>query len=449
MPIWNPRMECMVRADLEQLQLERLQAVVNRVWEGVPWYRRRLEELELMPEHIRSLEDLRLLPFTEREDLRRGYPYDMFAVPLREVVRIHFSPGAQGPPTVSASTKNDLRHWRELAARVLSAGGMSKDDVVQISFGQGLLSDAFGLYQGAEEIGASVVPVSAGAMEQQLNIMLDFRTTALVGTPSYALQLGEALEERGLPKSGLHLRWGMLGGEPWTEEARGVIEAKLGISATDNYRVSELMGPGISGECEEHKAGLHLNEDHFLCEVVDPETGEPLPAGETGELVVTTLTREALPVIRYRTRDLTSLHVEPCPCGRTTARMNRVFRRTDDMMIVGGVKVFPSQLEAVLLAAEGVGPQYQVILERVGGADRLEVQVEVSSALLTGDVRHLLATEGRLRRQLAEALGVAVEVRFVEARSITRGPEGGRRVIDRRASEGGDAPARRDAGPEA
>ena len=419
MPIWNPRIETAPRADIEQLQLERLQAIVNRIWERVPFYRRRFEELGFMPEHLRSLDDLRLLPFTLKEDLRRGYPYDLFAVPLREVVRVHASSGTTGPPTVVGYTKNDVRHWRELVARVLSAGGITKDDVIQISFSYGLLTTAFGLHQGAEEIGASVIPVSAGAVERQIEIMQDFRTTALAGTPSHALQIAEALEEARVPRSSLHLRWGMLGSEPWTEEVRAKIESRLGISATDNYGISEVMGPGVSGECEEQKDGLHINEDHFLCEIVDPGSGEVLPPGETGELTITTLTKEALPILRYRTGDLTSLNPRPCPCGRTLARMARVFRRTDDMIIVGGVKVFPSQIAAVLTEIEGVEPQYEVIVDRSGPVDKLEVRVEVSTHLLTGDVGHLLRTQNLLAQKLQKALGVTTEVRMVEPKSTT------------------------------
>jgi phenylacetate-CoA ligase len=457
-------METMPRVDLEQLQLERLQVIANRVWERVPFYRRRFEELGLVPEHVRSLEDLRLLPFTVKEDLREGYPYELFAVPLREVVRIHASSGTTGAPTVGGYTKNDLRHWRELAARVLSAGGVTKDDVIQIAFNYGLLTDAFGMHQGAEEIGASVIPVSAGSTEQQITIMQDFRSTALVGTPSYALQIAEALEERGVARSRLHLRWGIFGAEPWAEAMREMIQERLGISASDNYGISEVMGPGVSGECsvgregqgasgaerraEENKlrrgasdappCGLHINEDHFLCEIVDPESGESLPSGQTGELVITTLTKEALPVIRYRTGDLTSLSLEPCGCGRTLARMARVSSRTDDMLIVGGVKVFPSQIEGILLQIEGVEPHYQVIVDRVGGRDLLEVQVEVSSALLSGDMRHLLQTQNLLRQRLEAALGLTAEVRLVEPRTIGRSRDRAQRTIDRRKREGGD-----------
>ncbi len=437
MPIWNRRAETMSRPELAQLQLERLQVTANRVWESVSFYRRRFEAMGLIPERIRSLDDLRLLPFTVKEDLRKGYPYELFAVPLREVVRLHASSGTTGPPTVVGYTTNDLAHWRELVARVLSAGGLTRDDVVQIGFTYGLLTSAFGLHQGAEEIGASVIPVSAGAPERQLGIMQDFRTTALVGTPSYALQIAAAVEERGVARSSLHLRWGVLGFEPWPEALRRRIESRLGITATDIYGVSELMGPGVSGECVEARAGLHINEDHFLCEIVDPDSGEALPPGETGELVVTTLTREALPVLRYRTGDITSLDPTPCACGRTLARMARVFSRTDDLIIVEGVRVMPAQVEAVLEEVEGVEPRYQLIVDREGGADRLELRVEVQGALLTGDVRHLMRTQATLRQRLQTALGLTVDVRLVESRTIAGSGDRARRVIDRRRQEGG------------
>ena len=438
MPIWNPRVERMPRAELEQLQLERLQAVLNRTWESVPFYRRRFEQLGLMPEHIRSLEDVRLLPFTVKEDLRTGYPYDLFALPLREVVRIHASSGATGSPTVVGYTKNDLRNWSELVARVLSAGGATKDDVIQISFSYGLLTDAFGFHQGAEEIGASVIPVSAGAPEQQINIMRDFRTTALAGTPSDALRIAEALEEFGVARSSLHLRWAMLGSAPWPESVRSRIESLLGVSATDNYAISEVMGPGVSGEGEENKHGLHINEDHFLCEVIDPDTGEALPPGTTGELVITTLTKEAIPILRYRTRDLTSIDPSPCPCGRTLARMARVFSRTDDMLIIGGVKLFPAQIEQTLSEVEGVEPHYRLIVDQVGGVDRVEVQVEVSGALLAGDIGLLLRTQNLLRQKLQDELGLSAELKLVESRTIGPVEHPSQRIVDRRRTEGGE-----------
>ncbi len=449
MPIWNPRIETMPRVDLEQLQLERLQVTANRVWDGVPFYRRRFAEMGLMPEHIRSRDDLRLLPFTERSDLHRGYPYDLFAVPLREVVRLHSATDVTGAPTVMGYTKNDLRNWRELVARVLTAGGISKEDVIQISFSYGLLTDAFGFHQGAEEIGASVIPVSAGAVEQQIGIMQDFRTTTLVGTPSYALRIAEALRDRNVPRSSLHLKWAILGTEPWSEVLRDRLQSLLGVSATDNYGVPEAMGPGVAGECEGVKEGMHLNEDHFLCEVIDPDTCEPLPPGEVGELVITTLTKEALPIIRYRTGDLTSLNCEPCSCGRTFARMGRVSSRTDDTFVVSGVRISPAQIETVLHSClrqtrqgeqvEGMEPHYQVVLDREAGVDTMEVRVEVPSALFastTGDVGHLVRTQNEMRGQIEAALGVPVRLRFVEPSSVERAGAQERRIIDRRATGG-------------
>ncbi len=425
----------MSRVDLEQLQLERLQVTANRAWDGIPFYRRRFEEFGLMPERLRAREDLRLLPFTEKDDLRRGYPYDLFAVPLREVVRIHSSPSPTGTPTVMGYTKNDLRNWRELVARVLCAGGVTKEDVLQISFSYGLLTDAFGFHQGAEEIGASVIPVSAGAVEEQISIMQDFRTTVLVGTPSYARRIAETLQDRGIPRSSLHLKWAVLGTEPWSEELRTEIESLLGVSATDNYGIAEVMGPGVAGECEEYKCGLHLNEDHFLCEIVDPSTGEPLPPGATGELVITTLAKEALPLLRYRTGALTSITEEPCACGRTFARMARVHRRTDDMFIVSGVQLTPAQIESVLREVEGVEPHFEVILDREGGADTMEVRVEVASGMFasaSGDVRYLVRTQNHLRQRLEEALGVSINVRLVEPSSLGETLGKTRQVTDRR-----------------
>ncbi len=440
MPIWNPRIETMPRVDLEQLQLERLQVIANRAWDGIPFYRRRFEECGLMPEQIRSLDDLRRLPFTEKEDLRRGYPYDLFAVPLREVVRIHAVPSPIGAPTVMGYTKNDLRNWRELVARVLSAGGVTKEDVIQISFNYGLLTDAFGFHQGAEEIGASVIPVSAGAVDEQITIMQDFRTTALVGSPSHALRIAEALRDRGIPRSGLHLKWAILSTEAWSEEMRQEIQSLLGVSATDNYGLAEAMGPGVAGECE-YKCGLHLSEDHFLCEIVNPSTGEPLPAGETGELVITTLGKEALPLLRYRTGDLTSLTPQPCACGRTSARMAQVVSRTDDMFVVSGVRLRPEQIEAVLKEADGVTPHFQVILDREGGVDSMEVRVEVASGLFdsaAGDVSFLVRTQNALRSRLESALGVATNLRLVEPRSLGEAPEASPRIVDRRRAKGGE-----------
>ena len=439
MPIWSPDNETLSRPELEQIQLERLQASVNRAYKNVAFYRKRFGELNIAPEDVQSLADLRKLPFTAKDDLRENYPYDMLAVPLREVVRIHASSGTTGKPTVCGYTADDLRTWSELVARILSAGGVTKDDLVQISFAYGLFAGGFGLHYGAERIGASVIPASSGDTQRQVQIMQDFRTTALVGTPTYALQIAEAMDDMGVNPKGLALRVGLFGGEPLSERMRQEIESRLSISATDNYGLSEVIGPGVSGECD-RKNGLHISEDHFIAEIVDPESGEPRGPGEAGELVLTTLTREAMPIVRFRTRDITSLTFEPCACGRTTARMSRVMHRTDDMLIIRGVNVYPSQIEEVLLQVEGVEPHYLVVVERKSGVDTVQVQVEVPGALLTGDVSHLLRTQELLRQRLEAALGLTVEVKLVEPRTIARSEQRAQRVIDRRNREGTDSP---------
>jgi len=333
---WEPEKERMTREALEQLQLERLQSTLYRVGTHVPFYRRKFEELQLDYDNFRDLRDLRKLPFTTKQDLRDNYPYGLFAVPLRDVVRVHSSSGTTGVATVVGYTRNDIKNWSNLVARVLTAAGVTADDVIQIAFGYGLFTGGFGLHYGAERIGASVIPISSGNTKRQIQIMQDFKTTALVCTPSYALIIADTLMEMGINPSGLSLRVGLFGAEPWSEAMRREINEKLSIVATDNYGLSEVMGPGVAGECRECN-GLHINEDHFLVEVIDPVTLEPVEPGETGELVITTLTKEAFPMIRYRTRDLTRLLPEPCPCGRTFARMERITGRSDDMLIIKGV----------------------------------------------------------------------------------------------------------------
>jgi phenylacetate-CoA ligase len=355
----------------------------------------------------------------------------MLAVPLREVVRVHASSGTTGKPTVCGYTAEDLRTWAELVARILSAAGVAKDDVVQVSFGYGLFTGAFGLHYGAERIGASVIPASAGHTERQIQIIQDFHTTALVGTPSYALHIAEVMADMGVNPKGLSLRTGLFGGEPWSERMRQEIESRLGIEATDNYGLSEVLGPGVSGECE-HKDGMHIAEDHFIAEVVDPETGEPLGPGTEGELVLTTLTREAMPVLRFRTRDITSLSFEPCRCGRTTARMSRVMHRTDDMLIIRGVNVYPSEVEAVLTEVEGVEPHYQIVLERKGALDEFQLLVEVSPEIFAGAVSSLVEMEETIQSKVTAALGVAPTVKLVEPRTLERTSGKARRVTDRR-----------------
>jgi phenylacetate-CoA ligase len=429
--IWQPEYECMDRGHLMDLQLERLQAAVDRVYQRVPFYREAFSRLKLHPRDIRSLEDLPLLPFTTKADLRESYPYGMFAVPLREVVRIHSSSGTTGKPTVVGYTRSDLATWSDLVARFLTAGGVTSEDVVQISFGYGLFTGGFGLHYGAERIGASVIPVSAGNTQRQIMIMQDFKTTALVCTPTYALYLSEVMAEMNIDPHTLCLRVGLFGSEPWSENMRQQIEERLGILATDNYGLSEIIGPGVAGECEQ-KDGLHLFEDHFLPEVIDPESGEVLPHGREGELVLTTLTKEAFPLIRYRTGDITSLNPAPCRCGRTLVRMSRVFGRTDDMLIIRGVNVYPSQIEQVLLEMDGTLPHYQIIVDRKGALDMLEVRVEVSEKIFFDEMKKQRALVEKIEERLRSVLGLSAQIKLVEPRSIERFEGKARRVVDRR-----------------
>jgi phenylacetate-CoA ligase len=421
----------MARPDIEQLQLERLQARVNRAYRNVRFYHRKFKEYGVEPEDIITLDDIRRLPFTTKDDLREAYPYEMFSVPLREIVRIHSSSGTTGSPTVVGYTKNDLRNWAELVARVISAGGVTKNDVVQITFGYGLFTGGFGIHYGAERVGASVIPVSAGNTQRQIRIMQDFKTTALVGTPSYALHVAEVMEEMGVKREQLALRLGLFGGEPWSERMRQEIEDRLHITATDNYGLSEVMGPGVSGECE-YKCGLHINEDHFYAEVINPDTLEPLPYGHEGELVITTLTKDGMPLIRFRTRDITRLNPEPCKCGRTMMRMDRVMRRTDDMLIVKGVNVYPSQIESILLEIEGVEPHYQIILDRKGALDEMTILVEVSRELFTDSMSRLVDLEKKILDKIHSSIGVSARLKLVEPRTLERSQDKAIRVIDNR-----------------
>jgi len=428
---WEQDKECISREDLAQLQLERLQSTLYRVATHVPFYRRKFKELALSPEEIASLDDLRKLPFTTKQDLRDNYPYGLFAVPLREVVRIHASSGTTGQATVVGYTHNDIKNWASLVARILSAAGVTKDDVVQIAFGYGMFTGGFGLHYGAEAVGASVIPMSSGNTKRQIQIMQDFRTTALVCTPSYALLMADIMEEKGINLNALSLKFGLFGGEPWSEAMRNEIQNKLNIIATDNYGLSEVMGPGVAGECQERK-GLHINEDHFLVEVINPDTLEPVAPGEIGELVITTLTKEAFPVIRYRTRDLTRLLPEPCPCGRTLTRMQRVLGRTDDMLIIKGVNVYPSQIEEVLFEIEGVKPHYQLVVEREGRLDKVTVLVEVSEAIFFDQMKKQRQMIDLIKKRLATELGISVEIKLVEEKSLERSEGKAKRIVDKR-----------------
>lgn len=428
---WDKEKECMDREELEQLQLERLQSTIHRVYMNVPFYRKRFDALGINPDDFERLKDIRKLPFTTKDDLRDNYPYGLFAVPLREVVRIHASSGTTGMSTVVGYTRNDLKTWSDLVARILVAGGITKDDVIQIAFNYGLFTGAFGLHYGAEKVGASVIPISSGNTKRQIKIMQDFKTTALVCTPSYALLIADTIFELGINPNSLTLKYGLFGAEPWSEAMRQEIQDKLKIIATDNYGLSEVMGPGVAGECLKQK-GLHINEDHFLVEVIDPETLEPLPLGETGELVITTLTKEAFPVIRFRTRDLTRLIPGTCDCGRTFLRMERVKGRTDDMLIVKGVNVFPSQIEAVLFEIEGTEPHYQIVIDRKGATVEMTVLVEVSEEIFFDEMKKQNELINLIKQRLFSELGINVNVKLVEKKTLERFEGKAKRVIDKR-----------------
>jgi phenylacetate-CoA ligase len=429
--IWDPQHECMPREEVEQLQLERLQATLNRAYKNVTCYRTKFVGQGIVPEDITSLADIAKLPFTTKEDLRLNYPYGMFAVPLREVVRIHSSSGTTGKPTVVGYTRNDLKTWAHLVARFMTSAGVTHDDVVQIAFGYGMFTGAFGLHYGSEAIGAAVIPMGGGNTEKQIMIMQDYKTSALVCTPSYAITIADRIEKMGIDPRTLSLRVGLFGGEPWSESMRMEIESRLQISATDNYGLSEIIGPGVAGECR-HKNGMHISEDAFLPEIIDPETCEVLPAGSVGELVLTTLSKEAFPMIRYRTRDITSLDYTTCECGRTMVRMKKTMGRSDDMLIIKGVNVFPSQIEEVLIAIEGCLPHYQLVVERKGSMDVLEVCIEVTENIFFDEMKRQRSFLEMVEKKIDSVLGVGVTVRLVEPNSIQRHEGKADRVIDKR-----------------
>jgi phenylacetate-CoA ligase len=430
--IWDQSHETLEREELRQLQLERLQASIFRAYRNVAFYRKRFDEYGIAPEDIQSLDDAAKLPFTTREDLRAGYPYDMLAVPLREVVRLHSSSWSTGRPVVCAFTRNDLVHWRESNARLLAAAGVTRDDVALILFGARKLDSGLGFHGGAERIGASVVPSTPEDIEQQIGIMQDFRTTVIAGTPSDGARLAAALNEHNLSAHGLSLRVGLFGGEPWSEAARAALADGLGIDALDYYDLSEVGGPGIAGECP-HKVGLHLAEDQYLAEIVDPQTGEPLPAGQTGELVITTLAKEAAPLIRFRTRDVTSLSYEPCACGRTLARMARITSRTDDLVFAQGYSFHPSRIAALLGEVEGGDPRFLLAISRVAGSDEVDLHVDVAQAQSADSLGKLIALEQRITESIRKAIGITVKVHLVEAQTFARlAAERGARVVDTR-----------------
>ncbi|MCE5199416.1 MAG: phenylacetate--CoA ligase [Armatimonadota bacterium] len=432
MPIWNRTFERMERAEMRRLQCERLRNTVELVYGNVPFYRRKFEQMGLTPGDITDLGDLSRLPLTTKADIRDGYPYGMFAVPMREIVRIHSSSGVTTRPIVVGYTANDIMHWTEQVARVLSAAGVTEDDVVQIAFNYGLLTGGFGMHYGAEKLGASVIPVSSGSTERQIQIMEDFQTTALISTPSYALYMISVMDRLGVSPERLCLRVGLFGGEPMSERTRKEIESKLGIVATDNYGASAVMGPGVAGECE-LRSGLHVNEDHFLVEIIDPETLQVLPEGEQGELVITTLTKEGLPMLRYRTRDVTRIISEPCKCGRTTIRIEPVQKRTDDMIIVRGVNIYPSEIERLLYDIELVEPKYQIVLDRENGLDHLTLNVELSGFMASDQMQRLVGLEETIRQRVHAVIGLTPRVRLVEPKTL-HGVGPSDRVVDNRES---------------
>ncbi len=434
MPIWNPEFETMSRTDLEKLQARRLHQVVERVYHTVPLYRRKFKEAGLTPEDINSLDDLKRLPFTTKQDLRDQYPFGLFTVPLEKVERVHASSGTTGKPVVAGYSRADLKVWGEVMARVLTSAGVTAKDVVHIAHGYGLFTGAHGFEGGAATVGAMVVPASGGMSRRQILLIEDFGATALVCTPSYALVLAETADEMGVDiKSRMKLRVGLFGAEPWTREMRCQIEERLNLEAFDSYGLTELIGPGVAIECEQHD-GLHIFEDHFLPEIIDPDTGEPLPYGEEGELVLTSLTKEVMPVIRYRTRDRTVLHPEACVCGRTIVRMEKVRGRTDDMLIVRGVNLFPSVIESVLLKVEGLEPHYQIVIDRPKHLlDKLEIWVEAAPHYFQPENGYRLE-KLRLdtKRELTETVCLNIEVKLIKPHSIERPTGKARRVIDKR-----------------
>ena len=431
MPIYNSDYETMPREELRAVQLQRLKTTIERVY-NVPFYKTAFDRAGIKPEDIKSLDDLQRLPFTNKKDLRDNYPYDLFAVPMEQVVRIHASSGTTGKPTVVGYTQRDINTWAELMARSFSAAGATSRDILHNAFGYGLFTGGVGAHYGAEKLGMAVIPVSGGNTKRQITIMQDFKPTILCGTPSYILHLAEVAEEMGVDFKDLHFKAGIFGAEPWTENMRAELEAKLHLKAIDIYGLSEVMGPGVSVECHEKQKGLHVFEDHFIVEIIDPKTEEVLPYGETGELVFTSITKEAFPVIRYRTKDITSLNPTPCACGRTHIRMNKPSGRTDDMLIIRGVNVFPSQIESVLMETKEILPHYQLVVDRINNLDTLTVKVEISEHLFSDDIKGLQTMETSISNDIKEYLGVSAKVRLVEPKTIQRSQGKAIRVIDNR-----------------
>jgi len=433
--IYDVALETLPREELEKLQYRRLRSQVERVYANVRFYRNKFKDLGITPADIRTLADVKLLPFTEKQDLRNHYPFGMFAVPRENIVRIHASSGTTGKATVVGYTQRDLDNWADCMARAFMCAGVKPGDVIHNAYGYGLFTGGLGAHYGGERLGATVIPVSGGATKRQVALVKDFSPTVICCTPSYMLYLYETALEAGVDLRELPLRVGIFGAEPWTEEMRRDIESKTGVKALNIYGLSEIMGPGVSMECVEAQKGMHIFEDHFLSEIIDPSTGETLAAGESGELVFTTLTKEGIPLLRYRTRDISSLNYTPCICGRTHVRMNRITGRSDDMLIIRGVNVFPSQIESILLETEGLTPHYQLIIKREGALDTMEVQVEVSEALFSDEIKDLQRRESKIQKTIKEFLGVTARVKLVEPQSIERSMGKAKRVVDLRKAE--------------
>jgi phenylacetate-CoA ligase len=434
--IWNEEFETLPREALEALQLKRLRSTLERVYAASPFYKKKLDHKGIKPSSIRSLKDLSLLPFTTKADVRDNYPFGLFCVPLEQVVRMHASSGTTGKPMVVGYTRHDIELWAELMARGLSCAGVHRGDIIHNAYTYGLFTGGLGFHYGAEKVGASIIPASGGNSKRQVTIMQDFGPTVLACTPSYALHLAEVAQDMGLdPSVDFKLRTGCFGAEPWSGNMRNALEKRLNINAIDTYGLTEVIGPGVANECIEGKSGMHLFEDHFMAEIIDPETEQPLPYGTRGELVLTSLSKEAYPLIRYRTRDVTALHPESCVCGRTFVRMEKVTGRTDDMIIIRGVNVFPSQIESVLMHIEGVEPHYQLIVDREGFLDTLDIQVELNERIFSDEFKQLEKLERKVEKEIKETLGITSRCKLVEPRTIQRSEGKATRVIDRTKQE--------------
>ncbi|MGB7509670.1 MAG: phenylacetate--CoA ligase [Pelodictyon phaeoclathratiforme] len=429
--IWNEHYECMEREELRKLQGARVSAMVERVYNTVPFYRKKLQDAGMEPGDITTIDDLKKLPFTTKQDLRNNYPFGLFTVPQADIVRLHASSGTTGKSTVVGYTHNDIEMWSEVVARSLTMAGVGKTDIIQVAYGYGLFTGGLGLHYGAEKVGASVIPISGGNTKKQLQLMEDFGSTVIACTPSYAAYLGEALVEEKIDRRNLKLKAGVFGAEPWTEEMRTQIEQLLGIKAYDIYGLSEIIGPGVSMECHCQK-GMHIFEDHFIPEIINPETGDVLPYGELGELVFTPATKEAMPLIRYRTRDLTRLHADKCECGRTLVRMEKCVGRSDDMLIIRGVNVFPSQVESVLLEMSETKPHYLLVVDRENNLDILEIQVEIEEQFFSDEIKELEGLRQRIKANIASVLGISATIRLVEPGTIERSMGKAQRVVDKR-----------------